>query len=67
MKINKLKINGYGKLQNKEIELKDGINIIKCHNCGASIDATKGCCEYCHTKTKRIQEWILVNSKISIK
>jgi len=28
LKINKLKINGYGKLQNKEIELKDGINII---------------------------------------
>ena len=28
MKINKLKINGYGKLQNKEIELTDGINII---------------------------------------
>ncbi len=28
MKINKLKINGYGKLQNKEIELNDNINII---------------------------------------
>lgn len=28
MKINKLKINSYGKLKEKEIELKDGINII---------------------------------------
>ena len=28
MKINKLKINSYGKLKNKEIELKDNINII---------------------------------------
>lgn len=28
MKINKIKINSYGKLKEKEIELKDGINII---------------------------------------
>ena len=28
MKINKLKINSYGKLKEKEINLKDGINII---------------------------------------
>ena len=28
MKINNLKINGFGKLKNKEIELSDGINII---------------------------------------
>lgn len=28
MKINKLKINSYGRLKDKEIELKDGINII---------------------------------------
>lgn len=28
MKINSLKINGFGKLHNKEIELSDGINII---------------------------------------
>lgn len=28
MKINKLKINSYGKLKDKEIDLKDGINII---------------------------------------
>lgn len=28
MKINNLKINGFGKLKNKEINLKDGINIV---------------------------------------
>ena len=28
MKINKLQINGYGNIQNKEINLKDKINII---------------------------------------
>ena len=28
MKINSFKINGFGKLQNKDIELTDGINII---------------------------------------
>ena len=32
MIINKLKINGFGKLENKEIELNDKINIIKGDN-----------------------------------
>ena len=45
------------------LKLKDGANIIKCHNCGASIDATKGSCEHCGTKIKYLQEWILVDSK----
>ena len=45
------------------LKLKDGVNIIKCHNCGASIDATKGSCEHCGTKIKYLQEWILVDSK----
>lgn len=43
------------------LEIKDGANIIKCHSCGASIDATKSECDYCHTKTKHLQEWILYN------
>ncbi len=38
------------------LKLKDGANIIKCHNCGASIDATKGSCEHCGTKIKYLQE-----------
>lgn len=29
MYINNLKVNGYGKLENKEIEFKQGINVIK--------------------------------------
>ena len=41
-------------------KLKDGANMIKCHNCGASIDVTKGVCSYCHTEIKYLQEWILI-------
>lgn len=44
---------------NETLNLKEGANIIKCHNCGASIDATKGECEYCNTKIIYLQEWIL--------
>lgn len=43
----------------EKLELKDGVNIIKCHNCGASVDAEKGVCSYCNTKIKYLQEWIL--------
>lgn len=32
MRINNLKINGFGKLQNKDVELKNGINIIQGEN-----------------------------------
>lgn len=45
------------------IELKDGINLIKCNNCGASIDVTKGICEYCNNEIKYLQEWILEYKK----
>ena len=50
----------FKKNPNKELELKDGANMIKCHNCGASIDVTKGVCSYCHTEIKYLQEWILI-------
>ena len=43
--------------------LDKGVNIIKCHNCGASIDATKGKCEYCGTNNNYLQEWYLVEVK----
>ena len=43
------------------LKLNEGVNIIKCHNCGASIDVTKGYCEYCHTKIKYFQSWVLEN------
>ena len=45
------------------LELKDGENIIKCHNCGADVDATSGKCEYCNTEVNYLQEWILVDKK----
>ena len=50
----------FKKISNDVLDLKDGANIIKCHNCGASIDAKKGECEFCHTKIKYLQEWIII-------
>jgi len=51
------------KHNNSILELKDGVNIIKCYNCGASIDATEGKCQYCNTEVNYLQEWILVDKK----
>jgi len=51
------------KHDNGVLELKEGANIIKCPNCGASIDATNGNCEYCNTEVNYLQEWVLVNKK----
>lgn len=57
------------KLENKTFKLKrvqvvekldGGINIIKCHNCGASIDAASDKCSYCGTKVNFLQEWYIV-------
>ena len=42
------------------LKLNDGVNIIKCHNCGASIDATAGKCNYCDSEIPYLQEWILI-------
>lgn len=42
------------------LKLNEGVNIIKCHNCGASIDATAGKCNYCNTEIPYLQEWILI-------
>ncbi len=44
-------------------KLDKGVNIIQCHNCGASIDASKGECEYCGTKNNYLQEWYLIDVK----
>ena len=44
---------------NGKLELKNGTNIIKCQNCGASIDVSEGICSYCNTEIKYLQEWIL--------
>lgn len=45
------------------IELKNNINLIKCYKCGASIDATKDKCAYCHTEVNYLQEWMLINNE----
>lgn len=48
------------KKNNKEIiKLKEGANLIKCSNCGASIQAIKGKCDFCHTDIGSLQEWVL--------
>lgn len=47
------------KHDNGTLTLKDGANVIKCHNCGASIDVTKGQCEYCNSEIKYLQDWII--------
>lgn len=44
---------------NEKLVLGEGANMIKCHSCGASIDATTKACSYCHTEIKYLQEWIL--------
>lgn len=46
---------------NEPIEkIGNGVNIIKCHNCGVAIDVTKRKCEYCGTRINSYQEWYLV-------
>ena len=53
--------DSYTLRKNKEenLVLKDGVNYVKCHNCGASIDVNDASCKYCHTKIKYLQKWIL--------
>lgn len=41
------------------IILKDGANLIRCHNCGASIDVNNNSCKYCGSKLKYFQKWII--------
>ena len=49
----------FKKNPNEKLELKDGTNMIKCHNCGASIDVNEAKCSYCNSEIKYLQEWIL--------
>lgn len=46
-------------INTETLELKEGPNITKCHNCGSSVDITKDHCEYCNTSIKYFQNWIL--------
>lgn len=47
------------KHDNGVLDVKNGINIINCHNCGASIDILKSKCEYCDAQIKYYQDWIM--------
>lgn len=48
---------------NNTLNLNNEINMIRCNNCGSTIDANKGECDYCHSKINYHQDWILVNNK----
>ena len=48
------------KHNNDTLELNSGANMIKCHNCGASISAIDGSCSYCNSEIKYLQEWVLI-------
>jgi len=47
------------KNENNVLELNSGTNLIRCHNCGSSINIEEGKCSYCGTEIKYFQEWIL--------
>lgn len=44
----------------KQIEIESDINLIKCGNCGASIDVTQNECGYCGGKNNYLKEWYIV-------
>ena len=43
----------------KSKELKEGVNLIECPNCGSSIKVTSEKCDYCGTEIDSYQEWYL--------
>lgn len=59
----KIETEKYTMMKHEEeiLELKDGVNLIKCSKCGSSIEATNQECSFCHNKIKYLQEWILIN------
>ncbi len=48
---------------NQVLKINNGTNYHKCPNCGASIDITKGHCDYCEFKINSFNEWILDKEK----
>lgn len=49
----------FKKNNREKLQLQEGANIIKCKNCGASVDATTSHCSYCNTPINSLQEWFL--------
>ena len=60
--VSKLEKNTYlfHKVTDEILELKDGVNYLKCPYCGGDIDAEKGRCSYCHKEINRLQKWMLL-------
>ena len=61
------KINSYIKNETYKLlhqsldkELSGGINLIKCHNCGCSINVLDNKCSYCGTEFNYYQEWYII-------
>lgn len=46
------KINNDGQIYNVA-------DVVKCHNCGASVDITRGSCQYCGSEIKYFQNFII--------
>lgn len=60
-KVYKTISNAKVKLKKNNIKdiFKDGYRVIKCVNCGASIDVTSSECDYCHTPNNFKNEWTI--------
>lgn len=45
---------------NEEVEnISKGTNMLRCHNCGSTLNVNDKVCSYCGTKIKYYQEWML--------
>ena len=45
---------------NEEVEnISKGTNMLRCHNCGSTLNVNDEACSYCGTKIKYYQEWML--------
>ena len=49
--------------QDLDGEINGGVNLIKCRNCGSSVNVADNKCSYCGTKYNYYQEWYIVGDK----
>ena len=53
-------VNTYTLIRNEDtLKVNNKENIMQCPSCGASLDITKGKCEYCNYVIKSITKWII--------
>ena len=69
LKINRIKINSYGKLKEKEIELQDGINLIYGKNESGKSTLLRFISNtfYGISKNKRVKEYCKIRKSLEIK